>query len=144
MSCRNNPVIVLYEIDTTGVSLPDAPSNNMVDDILKAFYETEKTETPLVLVPVDTTQSLLAPTTSSTSSSATTTILAPEPTSMISETTSTSMSPVTSISEPTSTSTSIASNVEYFTNNITNKNKNNYLLFGIGLIILILIFLNLK
>jgi len=129
MSC-NNSVMVLYDVDETGIKLPSKYNeNNLVSDMLKSLSEIKEStviEVPIDVSIIETPAEIIEPTISTTSMNTTP-----------SEITTTTAAEATTTT--TTTTTAASGVVEYFTNKISCYNKNNYLLFGIVITIILLI-----
>jgi len=130
MSC-NNSVMVLYDVDETGIKLPSKYNeNNLVSDMLKSLSEIKEStviEVPIDVSIIETPAEIIEPTISTTSMNTTP-----------SEITTTTAAEATTTTT-TTTTTAASGVVEYFTNKISCYNKNNYLLFGIVITIILLI-----
>lgn len=137
MTC-NNSVIVLYDVDENGITLPSKYNeNNLVGDMLKSLSDIKDSaviEVPVDVSIIETPSDTIAPTTPSELSTTSTSTTSSPSTSAVTEAVTTTLADAT-----TAATTAANGAVEYFTNKLTCTNKNNYLLFGIVITILLLI-----
>ncbi len=154
MSCKNNnSVMILYDIDEKGVTLPSKyEDDNLVGDMLKALsidnndsvieipIEISIADEPtdeIPLVTVQTEQTL--PTTSSILPTTPSVLSTPAPTTPAPTTPAPTTPAPTTTPESATTPAPSSGPVEYFTNKLTCSKKKNYLLFGVVLTIILLV-----